>query len=431
MKIILHKAKIYDKTSPYYSKKKNIIIENGHIVGITDNIPDDKKYTIIESEHLSVSAGWVDMQAVFGEPGFEQKETIASGLKCAAGGGFTDVCIHSNTQPPIYNRPVVEFILQQAKNNIVNALPVGCISHQQKGQDLAEMYDMKLGGAIAFSDYKHSIQNTNLLSRAMLYAQTIDALLIIHCNDYYLSLNGQMNEGNMSAYLGMKGIPYIAETVALQSIIELMEYYPDVRIHIPIISCKKSVDIIKQAKNKGLKITCGTSTTHLYFNDSALTDFDTNFKLMPPLRTEEDRKALIKAVLNRTIDVLVSDHQPQDTESKNVEFDLAEFGMINLQTAYSVANTILGNENTEVIIDALTHQPRKILNLPQVSIKENAPAHLTIFDTESSFIFTRENNLSLSENSPFFDVELKGRVLGIINNGKYYLNKHHNYTKIE
>lgn len=423
MKIILYKARIYDRTSPYHLKKKSIVIENGHIVSITDDLPEDKKYTVIESEHLSVSPGWVDLQAVFGEPGFEHKETIASGLKCAAAGGFTDVCVHSNTHPPIHNRPILEFVLQQARNNIVNLLPVGCISHQQKGQDLAEMYDMKLGGSVAFSDYKHSIQNTSLLSRAMLYAQNIDALLILHCNDYYLSTNGQMHEGKMSAYLGMKGIPYIAETVALQTIVELMEYYPDTRVHIPIISCKKSIEIIKQAKNKGLKISCGTSTLHLYFNDSALMDFDTNFKLMPPLRTDEDRKSLIKAVLNKTIDVIVSDHQPQDIESKNLEFDLAEFGSINLQTAYALANTALGSENTESIVDALSHQPRKILHLPLVSIKEGEPAHLTIFDTESTFVFTRDSNFSLSNNSPLFDIPLKGKVIGIINNGKYYFNK--------
>ncbi len=431
MKVVLYKAKIYDSLSPYHLERKNIVIENGKIVAITDQLPSDKKYTIIESKNLCVSPGWIDMQAVFGEPGFEQKETICSGLQCAAAGGFTDVCIHSNTNPSIHNKTVVEFILQRANNNIVNALPIGTISHQRKGQDLAEMYDMKLGGAVAFSDYKNSIQNTHLLSLAMLYAKTINALLIIHCNDYYLSVHGQMNEGNMSAYLGMKGIPYIAETIAIRKVLELMEYYPGVHIHIPIISCKKSVDIIAQAKNKGFHITCGTSTTHLYFNDSALIDFDSNFKLMPPLRTEEDRKALIKGVLNRTIDVLVSDHQPQDVESKNLEYDLADFGIINLQTAYSVSNTVLGEENTEIIVDALSHRPRKILNLPIVSIQENAVSHLTIFDSTQSFILTHDNNLSLSKNSPFFNVEFKGQVIGIINNNKMHLNKYTYIIELE
>ncbi len=422
MKIILHKAKIYDKNSPHHLKKKTIVIENGKITAIDDEIPTNKKYTIIESPNLSVSPGWIDLQAVFGEPGFEHKETIESGLKCAAAGGFTAIAVHSNTQPPIHNRPVVEFLLQQSKNNIVQLLPVGTITYAQKSEDLAEMYDMKLGGAVAFSDYKQSIKNTHLLMRAMLYAQNINALLILHVNDFYLSQYGQMNESEMSAYLGLKGIPYIAETIYLQKIIELMEYYPAVRVHIPILSCKRSVELIKQAKNKGLSITCGTSPSYLFFNDTALKDFDTNFKLMPPLRTEEDRKALIKGVLNRTIDVLVSDHQPQDEESKNLEFDLAEFGIINLQTAFPVANTILA-ENTDTLIDALSLQPRKILHLPNNTILENTPANLTIFDPSLPFFFSKENNLSLSHNSPFFNRELKGAVLGIINQNKVRLTR--------
>lgn len=423
MNLLLYKARIYDKNSPYHLKEKNILIEKGKITAISDDIPTDKKYICIESSQLSVSPGWIDMQAVFGEPGFEQKETILSGLNCAAAGGFTSVTIHSNTNPPIHNRPVVEFIKQQAAGHIVNALPVGTISHQQKGEDLSEMFDMQQGGAIAFSDYKQTIKNTHLLMRAMRYAENIKALLIIHCNDYYLSVYGQMNESDTSAYLGLKGIPYIAETIYLQTIIELMEYYPDVRIHIPIISCKRSVELIKQAKNKGLQITCGTSTTHLFFNDTALKEFDTHLKLMPPLRTEEDRKALIKALLNRTIDVLVSDHQPQDEESKNLEFDLADFGIINLQTAFPVANHITDAEHTEILIDAFANQPRKILNLPTASIQENEPACLTIFDTQNQSIFTSENNFSLSQNSPFFNIPLKGEVIGIVNNGKVFLNK--------
>lgn len=423
MKILLQKAKIYDVNSPFHLKRKDILIENGKIISIADNINVDKKVNIIQSGNLCVSPGWIDMQAVFGEPGFEQKETIQSGLNCAAAGGFTSVCVHSNTSPPIHNRPVVEFMIQQGKNHIVNLLPVGTISHQQKGEDLSEMYDMKLGGAIAFSDYKHTIKNTHLLMRAMLYAQNIDALLIIHCNDYYLSYGGQMNESNMSAYLGLKGIPYIAETIYLQNIIELMEYYPDVRVHIPIITCKRSIEIIKQAKNKGLKITCGISSSYLFFDDSNLKDFDTNFKLMPPLRTEEDRKALVKALINRTIDVLVSDHQPQDTESKNLEFDLADFGMINLQTAFPSANTVLNTEHTEILIDALYHQPAKILGIKQNTIQENETANLTIFDTHQNFTLTKENNYSISENTPFFNTSLKGKVIGIINNNQLFINE--------
>lgn len=423
MKIFLHKAKIFDSTSPYHLKRKNILIENGKIVEISDKVYNDKKITFIESSNLCVSQGWIDMQSVFGQPGFEQTETIESGLLAASKGGFTSVCVFSNTNPPIHNRPVVEFLIQQSQNSVTQVLPVGTISHQQKGEDLSEMYDMKLGGSVAFSDYKNTIKNTHLLTRAMLYAQTIDALLIIHCNDYYLSANGQMNESETSAYLGLKGIPYIAETTYLQKVIELMEYYPNVRVHIPVISCKRSVEIIKQAKARGLKITCGTSTYHLYFNDKVLMDFDTNYKCMPPIRTEEDRKALIKAVLNRTIDVLVSDHQPQDVESKNVEFDLAAFGMINLQTAYPTANSILESENTETIVDALSIQPRKILGLPYHTIQENNIANLTIFDPSETYLFTEEDNASLSQNSPFFGVELKGNVLGIVNKHKIFLNK--------
>lgn len=424
MKVILHQAKIYDRTSPYHLKKKNIWIDNGKIIKITNDeeLPDNKKYTIIQSPNLCVSTGWVDMQATFGEPGFEHKETIESGLNCAAAGGFTHVCIHSNTNPPIHNKTVVEFIIKQSQNNIVSLLPVGTISYQQKGEHLSEMYDMKCSGAIAFSDYKNSIENTHLLMRAMLYAQGIHALLIIHCNDYYLSASGQINESETSAYTGLKGIPYIAETVALQKVIELMEYYPDTKVHIPIITSKKSIEIIKYAKSKNLNITCGTTSMHLYFNDTHLKNFDSNLKLIPPLRTEEDRKSLIKAVLNKTIDVIISDHQPQDTESKNVEFDYAEFGAINLQTTFSAANTAIKSENIEILIDAISYNPRKILQLPIPTIQENQIADITIFDFSQNFIFHQNINYSLAQNSPFFEKELKGKVIGIINKNQIFLN---------
>ncbi len=424
MKVILKNTTIYDKNSPYHKKVKNIFIEDGKIISIGGgDMAADKKYTVIESKNLCVSPGWIDMQATFGDPGFEQKETIQSGLNTAASGGYTSVCLHSTTLPPIHNKTTVEYLLQQASKHITKLLPIGTITHQQKGENLSEMYDMKCAGAVAFSDYKHTIYNTHLLMRAMLYAQSINSLLIVHCQDNFLSAGGQMHEGKISAYLGLKGIPYISETIAIQQIIELLEYFPECKVHVAVISCKRSVELIKQAKNKGFNITCGTTTAHLYFNDEHLKTFDSNYKVNPPFRTEEDRIAIIKGVLNRTIDVLVSDHAPQDKENKDLEFDLAEFGIINLQTSYSAANTALGDEHTETLIEATTTSPYKILNINPPIVKEGEVANITVFDSTLPLNFTANTNLSLSDNSPFFGANLKGRVLGVVNNNQVLLNK--------
>jgi dihydroorotase len=257
--------------------------------------------------------------------------------------------------------------------------------------------------------------------RALQYAQNIQSPLIVHCNDTDISGGGHMNEGIVSTQLGLKGIPSLAEELMLERNISLLEYTGGA-LHVGTISSANSVDILKKAKAKGLQITAGVSAANLILDETELLEFDTNLKLDPPLRTKKDAEALRKAVENGTIDVIVSDHCPQDSESKELEFDLADFGMINLQTAFSCVCEAFQNKNIEPAIDAMSVKPRTILGLPIPELKEGEAANLTLFSLHQKTHFNEKNNYSKSKNSPFFNRELNGKVIGIINGSKSFFN---------
>ena len=419
MNLLIKQATVVDSTSPHNGRVVDILIEKGVITQIKKSITPEKGIKTVDVEGMHVSAGWLDMQVNFCDPGYEHKETLNNGLRSAARGGFTSVCLMSGTNPPLHNKAQIEYVANRAKDNLVDVLPVGTLSHNQEGKDLSEMYDMKLSGAVAFSDYKKSTKDAGLILRALQYAQNINSFIITHCDDKTISHDGLVNEGVTSTKLGLKGIPALAEEIMLQRNIQILEYTGG-KMHIPTISTKGSVELIKKAKAKKLNITCGVAAYNLLLDDSELEGFDTNYKVNPPLRTKEDIDALKKGLADGVIDVIVSDHAPQDIESKDLEFDHADNGMVGLESCFGVLNAALSSKlSIENIVDALTKNPRSILGLDAVSIKEGVEANLTLFNPTKKYVFEKSHIVAANKNSGIVGKELKGEVLGVFNKNSF------------
>lgn len=421
MNILIKSAHIIDAKSPYNGKIMDILIENGIIKSIKSKIIPQKNVKVIVAENLHLSAGWLDMQVNFCDPGFEHKEDLNSGIKAAVAGGFTGVAVVSSTNPPIHSKGDVQYIKNKTANAIVNVYPIGTVSFRQEGKDISEMYDMQQAGAVAFSDDKKSISDAGLLMRALLYSQNFGSLIITHCDEKSISQDGKMNEGITSTMIGLKGIPALAEELMVSRNISLAEY-TNAPLHISNITTQKSVTLIKQAKNNGLKITASINAYNIALNDSVLIGFDSNYKLNPPLRDKTDMEALRKGLVDGTIDAITSDHRPQDIESKDIEFDYASNGMIGLESAFGLINTNKGKIKLETIIEALTTNPRSILKLEQPNIAEGEPANITLFDPEAEWIFEKKNIQSKSANTPFIGTKFKGKVIGIINKKQSHFN---------
>ncbi len=421
MNILIKSAHIINPDSPYNGKVMDVLIENGIIKSIKSKITPNKNVKVIEGKNLHLSSGWLDMQVSFCDPGFEHKEDLNSGIKSAIAGGFSGVAVVSSTNPPIHSKGDVQYIKNKTANSIVDVYPIGAISYRQEGNDLSEMFDMQQAGAIAFSDDKKSINDAGLLMRALLYAQNFGSLIITHCDEKSISQDGKMNEGITSTQLGLKGIPALAEELMVARNIYLAEY-TNAPIHLANISTQKSVGLIKQAKANGLKVTASINAYNIALDDSVLMDFDSNYKLNPPLRTKSDIAALLKGIADGTIDAITSDHRPQDIESKNVEFDYALNGMIGLETCFGLINSNKGNISLETIIETLTTKPRKILNIQQPKIAESEPANITLFDPEATWTFEKKNIQSKSSNTPFIGTKFKGRIIGVINKKLVHLN---------
>jgi dihydroorotase len=422
MNILIKQAKIIDSNSPYNGKVMDILIENGMITSIKSKIQPAKNSKIIESENLHVSNGWFDMQVNFCDPGYEHKEDLQSGIAAAAAGGFTAVAITSNTNPPIHSKAQVQYIKNNTVNEIVDVYPIGTTTQNREGKELSEMYDMQQAGAIAFSDDKNAISNAGILMRALLYSKNFNALIITHCDDKSISQEGQMNEGETSTKLGLKGIPALAEELMVTRNIFLAEY-TDAPIHIANVSTERSVELIKEAKAKGLKVTASINAYNIALDDSSLMGFDSNYKLNPPLRTKNDIESLRKGIADGTIDAITSDHRPQDIESKDVEFDHASNGMIGLESLFGLVNSNKGKLKLEHIIDAISNKPREILKLKSLVIKEGEAANITIFNPQKEWTFEKRSIRSKSNNSPLLGKQFIGKVIGVINKKQLQLNK--------
>ncbi|MDQ3192569.1 MAG: dihydroorotase [Bacteroidota bacterium] len=415
MNIIIRSARIIDSNSADNGKTKDIWIENGIIKEIGTDLKADNA-TLIESENLYVSPGWFDMRANFRDPGFEYKEDLISGMDAAITGGFTGVACMPSTHPPVHSKSEVEYILNKTKGALVNVYPVGTVSHKHEGKDLSEMYDMYLSGAIAFSDDKKPLSDPGLLQRALLYVKSFNGLIISYPEDKNISLDGKINEGVISTSTGLKGIPGLAEELMVQRDIFLTEY-TESRIHFATISTAKSVELIRSSRKKGINISAEVAVSNLVLDETYLTEFDTNYKTKPPLRTANDVKALIEGLIDGTIDVICSDHCPEDEEMKKREFDHAAFGIIALETAFAAVNTALeGKLSLEKIIEKISINPRNILNLKIPSIKVGEVANLTVFNPKQEWTFEKKHIKSKSINTPFIGKQFIGKPFAVINN---------------
>ena len=411
--VLIKQATILDKNSSFHNQTVDLKIENGIITEMAKDIATPENATVVAKENLYVSQGWFDSSVSFGEPGYEDRETIVNGLQVAAKSGFTAIALQPNSTPIIDNQSYVKFVLDKAKDQATTLFPIGALTKNSDGQDLAELFDMKNAGAIAFGDYNKAIQDANIQKIALQYVQDFDGLVISYCQDSSLRGKGVVNEGIVSTRLGLKGIPTLAEELHIARNLFLLEYTGG-KLHIPTISTQKAIQLIKEAKAKGLQVTCSVTVHHLVLNEEVLSGFDSRYKVAPPLRDEATRKALLEAVIDGTIDCITSDHNPLDIEHKKLEFDMAKDGTIGLESAFGALLTVLP---LEIVIEKLTNA-KSIFGLPKNKIEVNSTAELTFFTPSTEGTFSKENILSKSKNSAFLGQKIKGKAYGIYNNGK-------------
>jgi dihydroorotase len=416
MKIIIRGAKIIDSKSPFHNQTVDLLIADGLIKKIGIALPNTDNAEELKLDNLHLSQGWFDSSVSLGEPGFEDRETITNGLDVAAKSGFTAIALQPNSFPIIDNQAQVNFVKNKANGFATQLFPIGALTKESEGKDMAELYDMKNSGAVAFGDYTKSLDNANLLKIALQYVQDFDGLVIAFAQDEKIKGNGVANEGIVSTRLGLKGIPDLAEELQIARNLFLLEYTGG-KMHIPTISSAKSVQLIKDAKAKGLSVTCSATVHHLVLTDEKLEEFDTRYKVTPPLKTESDRQALLNGILDGTIDMITSDHNPIDIEHKKMEFDMAKNGTIGLESAFGALMTVLP---LETIIEKFT-VGKAIFSIPNNSISEGEIANITLFNPEGNSVFTKENILSKSKNSAFLGTNLKGKAYGILNQGKLIL----------
>ena len=416
MNVLIKSATIIDSKSNFHNTIQDILIEKGKISKIAKNIQNTNNYKEINLENLHISQGWFDSSVCFGEPGFEDRETIENGLKTAAASGFTAVAMQANTNPVIDSNADITFINSKAQNNAVTLLPIGALTKHSDSKDLAELFDMKNAGAVAFSDYKKPVSNPNLLKIALQYASNFDGLVCSFPQENQISGNGVMNENITSTSLGLKGNPSLAEALQVARDLYLLEY-TNGKLHIPTISTAESVALIRNAKQKKLNVSCSVAIHNLFFTDDSLSDFDSHFKVSPPLRTKEDVDALIEGLKDGTIDMVTSDHNPVAIENKKVEFDYADYGTLGLESAFGALNSIF---TTKKSIDLLTKGKQRF-GIENTAINEGELANLSLFNPDKKYTFTKENIVSTSKNSMFINAPLKGTVYGIISNNKIAL----------
>ncbi|WP_018618112.1 dihydroorotase [Spirosoma luteum] len=437
MQFLIRSAHVIDAASSFDGQVVDILVENGLIQQIGQNLSAPAGGRVIESANLHVSPGWVDMRVLAQDPGYEHKEDINSVCRAAAAGGFTDIALLPNTQPVVDDKGTLGYVRRMAEGQPVSVHVIAAVTRKAAGEDFTEMLDLHHAGAIAFSDGTHPLQNPDLLLKTLQYLQPINGLLINRPEEQLLTRFGQMHEGIQSTLLGLKGMPALAEELMVERDLRLLDYVlggveqggrgvendvtpvhtPNPSLHFATLSTARSVELIRRAKAAGLPVSCDVAVHQLIFDDSALAGFDTNLKVNPPFRSPEDVAALWAGLADDTIDAIVSDHSPQDAESKNLEFDQAEFGVIGLETVFAASITHNRMVPLSKLIGKFTTRPRQILRLPSLTVAEGQAATLTLFDPTGEW--TYERTVSKSKNSPFLGQSFTGRVVGTIHRGLF------------
>ncbi|MEM6515124.1 MAG: dihydroorotase [Bacteroidota bacterium] len=416
MNVLIKSAKILDSESDFNNETVDILITNGNIEKIAESIENSENLKEITFDNLHVSQGWFDSSVSFGEPGYEERETIANGLNTAAKSGFTNVVLNPNTNPIIDTSSDIAFVKSKAAGSTTDLHPLGALTRNSEGNDLAELFDMKNAGAVAFYDFQSPISNPNLLKIALQYCSNFDGLVLSFPQEPQISGMGVMNENAMSTSLGLKGNPNLAEELQISRDLFILEYTGG-KLHIPTISTEKSVELIREAKKKGLDVSCSVAIHNLVLTDNELEEFETKYKVLPPLRTKSDKDALIEGLIDGTIDMVTSNHNPIDIEHKKVEFDYAKYGTIGLESAFGALNKILPTSNTI----ALLTQGKERFGIKNNPIIAGNKADLTLFNPEGDYSFSKAQMLSTSKNAIFEGKSLKGKVYGVINNNQHTL----------
>lgn len=419
MKILIRSAEVIAPGSHLSGQHRDIWIENGIIKKIAHagELPTTEAHRVYKNSTLKVSAGWVDMRVLAKDPGLEHQEDLYTVREAAAAGGFTEIALLPNTHPVSQTKESIIYAKTKGNTHAVTVHPMAAVTIDGKGKDLTEMIDLHTAGAVAFTDGLKPVWHSDILVKTLQYLQTFNGLLINRPEDTLLTQFGNMHEGITSTMLGLKGMPALAEEMMIARDLRFLEYTGG-KIHFSTISTAKAVQLIRQAKHKGLRVTCDIAAHQIAFDDTALIGFDTNLKVNPPFRSQADIAALWEGLADNTIDAIVSDHNPLDIESKRLEFDLAEFGITGLETAFAVINTYNTTVSLPDLIEKLTLRPRQILQLPIPIIEEGQPANLTLFSTDQEWTYSEKNIRSKSFNSPFIGHAFKGKALAVINNGQ-------------
>lgn len=408
MQLLIQQVTLFAPKSEFHLQTKDVLLQDGIIQQIADSISVNAEQVIPASGYV-LSIGWLDGLVSFGEPGYEERETLANGLQVAAKSGFTHVILQPNTLPVTDNEVQVSWLQQASQHTATKILVQGALTQQTEGNHMAEMYAMHQAGAICFGDYGKSIDNSLLLKIALEYTKDFNGLVVAFSQDTHLAFKGYVNEGEVSTKLGMKGIPAMAEAVAVARNLALLEYTGG-KMHIPLVSTLESVRLIKEAKAKGLHVTCSASVHHLCLTDEYLTSFDTNYKVKPPLRDEATRLGLVQAVLDNVIDIIVTDHCPMDIEHKKLEFDLAKFGTIGLESAFGALCQVLPWEK---VVEKLT-RGYAVFGVEEPKIAIGQKVNLTLFDPNKSWEFQEKDILSKSKNSAFIGRPMQGKSIAVI-----------------
>ncbi|MCA6516113.1 MAG: dihydroorotase [Chitinophagaceae bacterium] len=421
MQLIIRQALIASPDSPDHGQIRDILVEGDTIQQVAPHISTQADHEI-KADGLTISPGWIDPFCHFCDPGHEHRETLASGAATAAAGGFTRVFLLPNTQPIADNKAAIEYTL--SKSNTLPTLlhPLGAITKGCQGKDLAEMYDMHHSGAIAFTDGLTAVQQPGLLLKALQYVKAFSGVVIQLPVDKSIGAHGLMNEGIISTRMGLPGIPALAEEIMVKRDLDLLRYTQS-QLHITGITTEKSLNLIRDAKQEGWKVTCSVTPFHLLFCDEDLQQYNTNLKVFPPLRNSSDRAALREGILDGTIDCISTHHLPQHSDQKQCEFEYAAPGMIGLQTCFPILQHIFPELPLERLIALLSTNSRNLFQVPLPSIQQGQPAEFTLFSREGTTTLTPSNNKSLSSNSPLFNQTLPGKVVGTMVRGSFHLNQ--------